>query len=509
MCNIFEILLNKPKAVDVQLRPVHRLRFRWALLMVAGASHALLGQVRVANTFGPENQGYGYVDLGWTVSGPATPFNAGSYEEAFSFTPTSSGSLNEITVMIARLAQDKGPHDFVVRLAERNGSDAPSLSEIIESWEVSPATVGIYGVRSGPIRLSSRSRSFLTTKKSYWIWVTFGSPTTNGGWVLNPDPTVLAPHVLRRGGEPWLPVANETASVFAVTVGGETSRLTNLSIRTFAGSEAQTLIMGVVLAGGGSAAPLLARGVGPSLDQFGVAGTLRDPALAIFSGATPFSVCDNWAGDAQVIDLGLKVGAFLLASRDSRDAAIVFDPPPGNYTIHISGVGGTTGVTLAELYDSTPVSSFTVSGRRIVNLSARAQVGRGAEILIAGFNVAGLTRKTVLIRAIGPALAEFGVEGFLADPKLSLFSGSLSIQSNDNWPNAPEIVDATALVGAFPLANGSRDAVLLCVLLQQRHDFLLQPFDVVLDLVERARSFVFVEVAVERDSRGHLGAGTT
>ncbi len=244
-------------------------------------------------------------------------------------------------------------------------------------------------------------------------------------------------------------------------------RLTNLSIRTAAGTGAQTLIVGLVVGGAGTTGtkPLLIRGVGPTLGVFGVPGFLADPTLSVFSGGTVVSSNDNWSGDAQVVAIGAQVGAFALNAATSRDAAL-YRPAldAGSYTVQIGGIGGTTGITLAEIYDATPANAFLAATPRLVNVSARTQVGTGADILITGFNIGGATPKTLLIRAVGPTLSVFGVTGVLADPKLDLFSGSTVLQSNDNWAGASAIGTAATSVGAFPLDATSRDAVLLVTL---------------------------------------------
>ena len=84
--------------------------------------------------------------------------------------------------------------------------------------------------------------------------------------------------------------------------------------------------------------------------------------------------------------------------------------------------------------------------------------------MVAGFAVSGSQPKRVLIRAIGPTLAAFGVTGALADTRLELFSGSTSIGSNDNWGGAANIVAASAEVGAFALAATSLDSVIIATL---------------------------------------------
>ncbi len=76
-------------------------------------------------------------------------------------------------------------------------------------------------------------------------------------------------------------------------------------------------------------------------------------------------------------------------------------------------------------------------------------------------------RHWLALRAAGPALAGFGVAGELADPVLTLFSGSQALLTNDNWgdaPNLPQLRAAATRVGAFAFAEGSRDAALLVTL---------------------------------------------
>jgi hypothetical protein len=80
--------------------------------------------------------------------------------------------------------------------------------------------------------------------------------------------------------------------------------------------------------------------------------------------------------------------------------------------------------------------------------------------LIAGFVVRGTQAQTVLIRVVGPGLAQFGVSGTLADPILELYRDTTKIAENDDW-SGQQIVNLSAQVGAFALASGSRDAVLV------------------------------------------------
>ena len=231
------------------------------------------------------------------------------------------------------------------------------------------------------------------------------------------------------------------------TTGG---RLVNLSIRSNAGSGGQTVIVGFVLVGSG-AKQFLLRGVGPTLGTLGVTGALADPTLQLFSGATVMATNDNWGAGGAVRDAAATVGAFQLPD-NSKDAAMLQTLGAGAYTMQ---VGGGAGVALAETYE---VGSNAAT--RLTNVSARAQVGTGGDILIAGFVIGGQGPRTVLVRAVGPGLTQFGVTGVLADPKLDVFNGTTLVQTNDNWGGTPALIATFAQVGAFALPAASRDAVL-------------------------------------------------
>jgi hypothetical protein len=131
------------------------------------------------------------------------------------------------------------------------------------------------------------------------------------------------------------------------------SPLTSLSVRGNAGSGQETLIAGFTIE-----APMkqvLLRGVGPRLSGFGVTGTLADPRITVHDSAgRVVAANDNWgsSGDTEVALLNAaaaKVGAFPLVV-GSRDAAMLRTLPPGAYSVHVTGVGGTSGVALVEVY---------------------------------------------------------------------------------------------------------------------------------------------------------------
>jgi len=68
------------------------------------------------------------------------------------------------------------------------------------------------------------------------------------------------------------------------------------------------------------------------------------------------------------------------------------------------------------------------------NISTRAFVETGDDVMIGGFIVQGSEPKRVVIRALGPELTQYGVPNVLVNPTLELHdrTGAL-IASNDNW----------------------------------------------------------------------------
>lgn len=113
-----------------------------------------------------------------------------------------------------------------------------------------------------------------------------------------------------------------------------------------------------------------------------------------------------------------------------------------------------------------PSPQAAVGLGRMVNLSTRARIISGGDQVIAGFVIEDRPR-IVLVRAVGPSLARFGVAGPAPDPFLTVKRNGVTVAFDDNWwtrPDADEIRDAAVQVGAFPLEERSRDAARLLVL---------------------------------------------
>ncbi len=244
------------------------------------------------------------------------------------------------------------------------------------------------------------------------------------------------------------------AATLAVT-SGQVSRISNLSVRTNLAS-GQLLTVGFVTS---AAKNLLLRAIGPSLNAvFGLTGFYPDPKIAVINNAgVTIAQDDDWPSSLSPVFA--SVGAFALTP-NSKDAAL--EPSiTGPNTAQINGTG--PGVILVEVYDVDPATAPA----RLTNVSARNQVGTGANILISGFVVDGSAARTVLIRGIGPALNDvFGVTGQLTDPLLEIHqtinNQDTVIASNDNW-NA-SLTPIFDQVGAYHFNAGSKDSAMLITL---------------------------------------------
>ncbi|HRE06872.1 MAG TPA: endo-1,4-beta-xylanase [Opitutaceae bacterium] len=283
--------------------------------------------------------------------------------------------------------------------------------------------------------------------------------------VLSPTPGPVAgsyaAEVSNRHGVVW----SRTARVAVRTSGGKPGSLINLSSRGLVRPGDSVMIAGFVLEGTGKKAVLI-RAIGPRLAQFGVPGTLADPRLRIFRAGSPTPLAENDTWSSALAPRFAEVGAFSLEG-DAGSAALWLELDPGAYTAQLDGADGGSGVALIEVYDA-----GTGRALELKNLSTRAVAGAGETVLIAGLVVTGDAPVQVLLRGIGPGLANFGVAGVLSDPVLRIFEslpqgGSRLLAVNDDWGLTPSVASlrtASATAGAFAVEDWGRDASLLLFL---------------------------------------------
>jgi hypothetical protein len=166
------------------------------------------------------------------------------------------------------------------------------------------------------------------------------------------------------------------------------------------------------------------RGIGPSLAGLGVPNALADPILELHGPSGFVTIInDNWT-DSQ--DQCLSTPD-LRPTHPLESALCGVTLEPGAYTAIIRGKNEGIGVGLVEVYDLGPAAS------QLANISTRAFVGTGANVMIGGFILGGGANSHIAILGVGPSLASSGVSGVLTDPTLELHdsSGAL-LASNDN-----------------------------------------------------------------------------
>ncbi|HEY9480719.1 MAG TPA: hypothetical protein VIR98_00625 [Candidatus Paceibacterota bacterium] len=244
-------------------------------------------------------------------------------------------------------------------------------------------------------------------------------------------------------------------------------QLVNLSCRSRIATGTSRTVGFVIVAYPGaplnSSKQLLIRGVGPGLAQFGITNAMSDPQLVLYEQGRETASNNDWGSTAAETAAFNQVGAFKLP-QGSKDAVISINLPVAtgsmrSFTVTLEDRSNQGGVGLIEVYD---VQRDTTA-LEIVNLSLMGTSGNGEDALIVGLTLDGVGSQQVMIRAIGPELAQFGVNSFMTDPFLSLRYQSAPNQfvtiSNDNW--SKDAINTAARVGAFPLSSGSTSAVVM------------------------------------------------
>ena len=121
--------------------------------------------------------------------------------------------------------------------------------------------------------------------------------------------------------------------------------LINIATRGRVQSGDNVMIGGFVIQGTGPQT-VVVRARGPSLAAAGVAGTLANPNLQLFSGATEIAANNDWGTAAN----HAAITAAGFAPSETLESAIMMTLNPGAYTAIVSGVGGTTGVAIVEVF---------------------------------------------------------------------------------------------------------------------------------------------------------------
>ncbi|HEX7517856.1 MAG TPA: choice-of-anchor Q domain-containing protein [Chthoniobacterales bacterium] len=241
------------------------------------------------------------------------------------------------------------------------------------------------------------------------------------------------------------PPGGDGTDIGSFEVGGLEVRLGNISTRLRVGTSDNAMIGGFIITGT-QPKTVIVRGIGPSLP---VPGALADPVIEVHgSSGELLATNDNWRDDPNrqhVIDSGL-------APTNDLESALWGIINPGAYTVVVRGNNNATGVGLFEVYDL----DGTVDSK-LGNISTRGFVDTGDNVMIGGTIIIGSAPTTMLLRAIGPSLTNFGVPNALQDPTLELHDGNGAlIAANDNWRSDQE---AEIIATTIPPSNDLESAI--------------------------------------------------
>jgi hypothetical protein len=221
----------------------------------------------------------------------------------------------------------------------------------------------------------------------------------------------------------------------------------NISTRLRVDTGDKVMIGGFIVQGN-APKPVVVRGLGPSLANFGVpaATVLNDPVLELHgSDSALITMNDNWKESPQ----RSQIEGTVFQPTDDRESVILATLPPANYTAILSGSGQTAGVGIVEVYDNNQATDSALG-----NISTRGFVQTGDNVMIGGFILGGNPNNArIAVRGLGPSLAQFGLSNVLADPTLELHDANgATLISNDDWTDDP-VMAAQLTANGLALQN--------------------------------------------------------
>ena len=351
------------------------------------------------------------------TSGVPGLYEGAAYCDTGLFRPTFDSKMRVLGKPYEQINSEqlvKRAHNFVSPL----DSSAPAASNIVLA-QGQPQSFGV----STPLPL---------THNLMVRWLVDGQQQATGAtFVLNSGNLAAGNHTVTVSvNDPTTVVRNDPAQALTaqrtwnvrVDQTGTPTVLANISTRLRVETGDNVLIGGFIVTG---TAPkkVLVRAIGPSLP---VAGALADPILELRNSTGVIRSNDNWRSTQEA-----EIIATTIPPANDAESAIVETLPANNsaYTAIVRGVNNGTGVALVEAYDLDRAANS-----KLANISTRGFVSTGDNVMIGGVIVTGSFSASVVVRGIGPSLANAGVANALADPSLELRDGNGAlVNASDNW----------------------------------------------------------------------------
>ncbi len=311
-----------------------------------------------------------------------TPTQSGSFAITISDTTASGTNSTSLTLSVAAgspVSSRLAALSARTRVSAANPlitgfviSGTESKSVLLRAVGPGLGALGVSGVLSDPeLRLYNSSVQLILTADSWEgqgslasVFSIVGafslaSNSADAACVVTLPPGVYTVQVADPANAGGVALA-EIYEIGATTAGA--TRLIEMSARGASGTGDSVLIGGLVI-DGSSPKKVLIRGVGPGLTPLGVTNALGDPMLSVFnSQAQIIAQNDNWetpvtvnttypgASASAISTAASSAGGFALSS-GSKDSAVVLTLAPGNYTVQVAGVNGTSGTALVEVYE--------------------------------------------------------------------------------------------------------------------------------------------------------------
>jgi hypothetical protein len=479
-------------------------------------------------------------DILLTVTNAAPTNTAPTISNIFSRTITEDASTGDIAFTVGDA--ESAPASLVATASSSNTALVPNGNIVL-------------GGSGGTRTLAMTPQANQSGSTTITVTVSDGALTATDTFQLTVSAVNDAPTISNLGNQT---VAQGTAtSALPFTVGDVETAAASLTVSATSSNGTLVPSSGIVFGGSGASRTVT---VTPAASQSGNATITVTVSDGSGSASDSFVLTVNAASgnaaptvtniDNQTTALGGQVGpiAFSVADSESNasgltvtatssnqalvpNANILLTGSGANRSITVlaaSGQAGTATITIAVSDGiSTTTESFVVSfgvaaapESHMLNLSSRVMYREGSENLIPGFVLTGTENKQVLLRVVGPTLAQapYNVSGVLPNPRMTLqrWNGTTfaDYAGNDDWnsnPNVSQIRQVSEDVSAFPLVEGGNDAVLLV-------DLAPGQYTIEIDDVNGASGVVIVEIydaepdntnssLVNMSNRGYVGTG--
>ena len=248
-----------------------------------------------------------------------------------------------------------------------------------------------------------------------------------------------------------LSVQNSAPGVVSTVLSGSTLTLTPIA------SGAATITVRAVDANGNAAESTFAvsvAGTAPVFSAQPMSQTAAAGSTVVFNAPAVGAGAYRWERNGSTL-AGATSATLVIHNVSPLDA--------GTYQSFATNAIGDTASQTATL---SVVSADAATAGRLVNLSILTTAGTGAKVLTMGASIGPAESGgslPLVIRAIGPTLAQFGVGGVLADPVMTFYAAgnTTPLETNDDWGGSADVAAAFRSVAAFPLPDNSLDAAIV------------------------------------------------